>query len=123
MVGQLNIALGIVGLVAVVIALILFRGPAGILLINARVGGSATTPEGFAVACIMLYLVLMAAPLIAVGYGLLQFQEWARDVGMILAIFTLIHFPLGTIVGIYGLWVLTSHEVEPLFKAPPAQPR
>ena len=74
MIGRLNIALGILGLVAIVVALILFKGPNGILLINARMGGSATTTEGFAIACIFLYLFVIAAPLIAVGYGLLQYQ-------------------------------------------------
>jgi hypothetical protein len=123
MVGRLNIALGILGLVAIILTLILFRGPSGVLLINARMGGSATTTEGFTVACILVYLFLIAGPMIAVGYGLLQYQEWARDLGMILSIFTLIHFPLGTIVGVYGLWVLTSHEVEPLFKSRPDQAR
>jgi hypothetical protein len=119
LIGYLNIALGILGLVAVVITLILFKGPSGVLLINARVGGSTTTSEGFAVACILFFLFVMAGPLIAVGYGLLQYQEWARDMGMILAIVTLVHIPFGTFLGIYSLWVLTSFEVEPLFKVPP----
>jgi hypothetical protein len=119
MIGYLNIALGILGLVAIVITLILFKGPSGVLLINARMGGSATTSEGFTIACILFFLFVMAGPLIAVGYGLLQYQEWARDMGMILAIVTLIHIPLGTLLGIYSLWVLTSFEVEPLFKVPP----
>ncbi|MBI3683093.1 MAG: hypothetical protein HY235_22195 [Acidobacteria bacterium] len=118
-VGIANIALGMLGVLASVAALVLFGGPGGILLINARVGGSATTPEGFVTACVIVYLLLMAGPLIAVGIGLMRFQEWARNLGMILSVFALIHIPIGTMVGIYSFWVLTSYEVEPLFQAPP----
>ncbi len=117
--GLLNIALGAFGVFVCIVILILFKGPGGVLLINARVGGSATTTEGFVTACIMVYLILMAGPLILVGKGLLVCQEWARNLGMILSIFGLINIPFGTIVGIYSLWVLTSYEVEPLFTAPP----
>lgn len=121
-IGYLNIALGAFGVFVCLVVLILFKGPTGILLINARVGGSATTTEGFVTACIMIYLLLMAGPLILVGKGLLQCQEWARNLGMILSIFGLINIPLGTVVGIYSLWVLTSYEIEPLFTAPPRSP-
>ena len=118
-VGLLNIALGIFGLFICAVIFVLFGGPNGILLINARVGGSTTTTEGFVTACIMIYFLFMAAPLILVGKGLLQCQEWARNLGMILSIVNLINIPFGTIVAVYSLWVLTSYEIEPLFTAPP----
>ncbi|MCC6363219.1 MAG: hypothetical protein IT165_06815 [Bryobacterales bacterium] len=123
MIGILNAGLGILGVLVCILLLIIFRGPGGILLINARIGGSATTMEGFVTMCVMVYLLIMAGPLIAVGYGLMNYQEWARNLGMILSIFTLVHVPLGTVVAIYSLWVLTSFEVEPLFKAPPGPPQ
>lgn len=121
-IGYLNVGLGALGVLACVVILILFGGPSGVLLINARTGSNVTTTEGFVTACVMVYLFLMAGPLIAVGMGLLQFQEWARNMGMILSIFSLIHIPIGTIVGVYSLWVLTSFEVEPLFQSPPRPP-
>ncbi|MBL8232341.1 MAG: hypothetical protein JNL98_27845 [Bryobacterales bacterium] len=121
-IGYLNVALGALGVLACVVILILFRGPSGVLLINARAGSTVTTTEGFVTACIMVYLILMAGPLIAVGIGLLQVQEWARNLGMILSILSLIGIPIGTVVGIYSLWVLTSFEVEPLFQSPPRAP-
>jgi hypothetical protein len=121
-IGYLNAGLGALGVLACVVILILFGGPKGVLLINARVGSTVTTTEGFVTACAMVYLILMAGPLIAVGVGLLQFQEWARNLGMILSIFSLINIPAGTVVGIYSLWVLTSFEVEPLFQSPPKPP-
>lgn len=119
--GMLNIAVGIIGILTCIVILISCGGPSGVLLINAREGGSTSTDEGIATAFYMVFLFLMAAPLIATGLGLLRFQEWARNLGMVLSILSLLHLPLGTFVGVYSLWVLTSFEVEPLFKAPPVR--
>ncbi len=121
-IGYLNFGLGTLGLLVCAVILILVGGPSKILLINARIGGSTSTLEGQVTVAVMVYLILMAAPLIAVGLGLLRFQEWARNIGIILSIFSLIHIPLGTVTGIYSLWVLTSFEVEPLFQTPPTAP-
>ncbi|HUQ93912.1 MAG TPA: hypothetical protein VM120_19695 [Bryobacteraceae bacterium] len=123
MIGVLNAALGAFGIFAGIVVLILFGGPRGVLLMNARAGGSTTTTEGFVTMWVLFYMFLMAPPLIAAGYGLMKYQEWGRNLGMIVSIFSLILIPLGTIVGIYSLWVLTSHEVEPLFKGAPGPPR
>jgi hypothetical protein len=40
------------------------------------------------------------------GYALLTRQPWGRVLAIVFAIFALIHFPLGTALGIYTLWVL-----------------
>ena len=120
--GLLNMALGILGVVGSILTMIIFGGPRGVLLINARQGGSTTTTEGFLTMCLIVYLMLLAGPLIMVGMGLIRYQEWARNLGMILSIFSLVLIPVGTIVGIHSLWVLTSYEVEPLFKNPPGPP-
>lgn len=114
--GFLNAGLGIFCIVACITALIIFEGPSGVLLISAREGSSITTTEGFITACALVYLFLMAGPLIMIGLGLLKLQEWARDVGIIVSIFSLAIIPFGTAVGIYNLWVLNSFEVEPLFR-------
>jgi hypothetical protein len=38
-----------------------------------------------------------------------------RIVGIVVAILYLVHIPFGTIVGIYGLWVLFNKDTESLF--------
>jgi ABC-type glycerol-3-phosphate transport system permease component len=43
---------------------------------------------------------------ILTGYALLTRQPWGRVLAIVFAIFALIHFPLGTALGIYTLWVL-----------------
>lgn len=40
------------------------------------------------------------------GFSLVTRQPWGRVLAIIYGIFALIHFPLGTALGIYTLWVL-----------------
>ena len=43
---------------------------------------------------------------LVVGYSLLTRKPWGRILAIIVAILALIHFPFGTAMGIYTLWVL-----------------
>lgn len=47
---------------------------------------------------------------VAAGWGLWQHEPWARIVALILGVISLIHFPLGTALGIYTLWVLLPND-------------
>lgn len=49
---------------------------------------------------------------IVTGWGLLERQPWARIMALILGILSLLHFPFGTALGIYTLWVLMPAESE-----------
>lgn len=46
------------------------------------------------------------------GWGLMTRQSWARMLTIILACISLIHFPLGTALGVYTLWVLAAQGAE-----------
>ena len=47
---------------------------------------------------------------IFVGWGLIKHQSWARIAGIVLGVMVLFHFPLGTALGVYTLWVLLSDD-------------
>jgi hypothetical protein len=49
---------------------------------------------------------------IIAGWGLLERQSWARILAIILGFLSLIHFPFGTAIGIYTLWVLLPGTSE-----------
>lgn len=51
------------------------------------------------------------------GWGLLSHQPWARVAAIILGILNLIHFPFGTALGIYTLWVLMPAECEAEYRS------
>lgn len=46
------------------------------------------------------------------GWGLLQRQPWARMLGIVLGLLSLIDIPFGTAIGIYTLWVLVPAASE-----------
>jgi hypothetical protein len=59
-------------------------------------------------------LVVFGIPSLIAGIGLLRQKGWARTLAIVVAILALASFPVGTIVGIYTLWVLTKKETEQL---------
>jgi hypothetical protein len=65
--------------------------------------------------CVSGFLIVLALPGIVAGIGLLQFKPWARILALVLAVFDLFNFPLGTLLGIYMFIVLLSNEGERLF--------
>lgn len=54
--------------------------------------------------------VLRGVAALAAGWGLYNREPWARTLALILAFFSLGSVPLGTILGIYTLWVLLPAE-------------
>jgi hypothetical protein len=51
------------------------------------------------------------------GWGLLQREEWARIVALVVGFVALLNVPLGTALGIYTLWVLLPRESDDEYKA------
>jgi hypothetical protein len=61
------------------------------------------------------FLAAASLPSIIVGIGLIRRRPWARIAGIVISILSLMMMPFGTIVGVYGLWVLFSKQTEQLF--------
>jgi hypothetical protein len=51
-------------------------------------------------------------PSIITGIGLLNKQEWALIVALILGCFKLFSFPFGTMIGVYAIWVYAEDQKE-----------
>jgi hypothetical protein len=90
----------------------------------ASIVGMSASPEDAAIAIPILgiagtalasLLLLFSLPGLITGWGMLKLRPWARILGIVLAVIGLINFPIGTAVGIYGLWVLLTKETERLF--------
>jgi hypothetical protein len=69
---------------------------------------------GFAAA---LFFLALGIPGLVVGIGLLKRRPWARVLGIVISALDLTHIPVGTALGLYGLWVLFNRETERLFAA------
>jgi hypothetical protein len=111
--GVLNVVLGAMGALGGIMILIIFGGAYGIV-------GTVAHHEPEALIAlpiiaiigiaISILLLLLSAPAIITGIGLILFQSWARIPGIIISALHLLNFPIGTALGIYGLWVLLSPE-------------
>ena len=55
-----------------------------------------------------LMILAISAGVAAAGVGLLQYRNWGRVLAVILAVFLLFKFPIGTAISIYTFWVLFS---------------
>lgn len=116
--GILRMIYGAFGFAIGVAAFLFFGG------MGALVGMTQTDPEtqvavpilgalGFAA---LLLFAFLSIPGIIAGYGLLKYQPWARILTIVLSCLDLLNFPLGTALGVYGLWVLFSPPVTAVFQ-------
>ena len=59
----------------------------------------------------------LAAGVAAAGVGLLEYRSWARVFAIVMAVFLVFHFPIGTAIAVYAFWVLFSQEGQKYYKA------
>jgi hypothetical protein len=72
---------------------------------------------GFLSAIAGMTTIALGAGVAAAGAGLLQYKPWARVLAIIMSIFLIFKFPVGTAIAIYAFWVLFSHDGQEYFKA------
>ncbi len=112
-VSWLYIVLGALGLVTALCIFGLFFSIG--IITNDRVAMSVLTITALFIAGILLTTSL---PGIVAGFGLLRYQRWARILALVLAVLNLPLMPIGTLLGIYAIWVLLDDDSVPLFNQP-----
>ena len=50
------------------------------------------------------------------GIGLLSFKPWARILVIVVAALGCLNIPIGTLVGVYSIWVLMQDDTIKMFK-------
>ena len=63
-----------------------------------------------------IFLLIVSIPGVIAGIGLFNRKEWARILTLVLSVFDLIRFPVGTAIGVYSIWALIQPEVVEQFK-------
>ena len=58
---------------------------------------------------------LLSIPGVIAGIGLLNLKPWARVLTIILGVLNLPGFPVGTLLGVYSLYVMLDDETSTLF--------
>ena len=69
-------------------------------------------------ALIGIVILLFALPVFWAGLGLFMRRQWGRMLAIAMSVLDLVNFPVGTIFGIYSLWILFSDPVVAMFKYP-----
>ena len=112
-VAWLHIVLSVLGLLVTALVFLVF---VGIGLLLAATDETAALGVFAIIATIVgVFLLIISVPGLIGGIGLLQRQNWARILVLILSVLQLFNVPFGTAVGIYSLWALTRQETMALF--------
>ena len=115
-VGALNVVLGAFGLLIATAMMLIFGGATW--LAGAAAGPDAATAVpilGLTGAALSTFLLVLSTPALVTGIGLLQRRSWARIAGIVISLLNLFNFPFGTLLGVYGLWVLFAKDTERVF--------
>jgi hypothetical protein len=117
----LQIVYSSLGLLLGVMVWLFFGGIAAIVGFNASIDESMVAVPVLALigGIASSILILLSLPRLIAGIGLLKFQNWGRTLTIVVSVLGLIDLPVGTALGIYGLWVLTHRDTAPLFQQMP----
>lgn len=110
-VGAIHIGFGFIGLIAAVAVFVALNFAKGFV-------GGEDIPEmilGFLSVSLPLLVGFMATLGLVGGIGLLSFQSWARYLIIVVAALGCLNIPIGTLKGVYSLWVLLQDETIKLF--------
>lgn len=108
--------MGLIGL----IVLVALGGYSGLLMTNNPLYtrtdlGSIPLPRVLA-AVEVTFSLIMALPVSLAGWAVLQWKSWAKTYALLVASLNMLLFPVGTLVGVYILWVLNDETTEYLFR-------
>ena len=123
--GVLNIVWGAMGALGGLVLLAIFGGVYGIagVAIGHNPGAQIALPIIAIIGSVIaLFLLILSVPSIISGIGLLYFKPWARIFALVISVLHLFNIPIGTALGIYGLWVLLSQEGQHCFSSGRAAP-
>lgn len=111
-VAALHIGFGILGLIGAIAAFFALRFARGFVL-----GDEVPTMVlGFLSLSVPLLIGFLSTLGLVGGIGLLSYQSWARYLVIVVAALGCLNIPIGTLKGVYSLWVLLQDDTIKLFQ-------
>ena len=110
-VGAIHIGFGFIGLLLALGAFFALNFAKGVV-------GNDEIPSmvlGFLSVSVPLLVGFLSTLGLVGGIGLLSFQTWARYLVIVVAALGCLNIPIGTLKGVYSLWVLLQDETIKLF--------
>lgn len=114
--GVLSIAFGLVSVIGA-IGILWYFGSVSVLFNFAEDRGGL----GFITVALVLSHLIVGIPFVTAGRFVMEYRNWARSVLMALCGLSVLLIPFGSIISIYGFWVLMTPETEPLFSDRPTR--
>jgi hypothetical protein len=112
--GAAYIVLGAIGLVAALVVTAVF-GVFGVASLTAPHAAPGLRFIAIAGLAALTGALVLSLPAILIGWGLLTLRPWGWIAGLVLTALMLLHFPFGTMVAMYGLFVLLTDDAARLF--------
>jgi len=111
-VGAIHIGFGFLGLIAAIAAFFALRFAMGFVN-NEEVPTMVLRILSISVPLLIGFMSTLG---LVGGIGLLSFLPWARYLVIIVAALGCLNIPIGTLKGVYSLWVLLQDETIKLFE-------
>lgn len=111
-VGAIQIGFSILGLILAVVIFFIMN------FARTQVGDDETGRMvlGFLSASLPILFGFLSTLGLVGGIGLLAYKSWARYLVMVVAAIGCLNIPIGTLKGVYTLWVLLQDETIKLFE-------
>ena len=119
--------LEIVGWLDIIGSAFFFAAGLFVFLFFTGMGVMAADPEALGILGVVGttaggFLVAVGLPGMLAGWGILERRPWARVLAIVVAILLLFAVPIGTVIGLYALWVLTNEGADRYFEPAAAGP-
>jgi len=111
-VGAIHIGFGVLGLIGALAAFFALTFARGFVS-NEEI---PTIVLSFLAVSVPLLIGFMSTLGLIGGLGLLSFKSWARYLVIVVAALGCLNIPIGTLKGVYSLWVLLQDDTIKLFE-------
>jgi hypothetical protein len=114
-VGAIHIGIAILGLIGALVVFLLMDFARGFIP-EQDIPDAVMKMISVLLTSIPLLIAVISILRLVGGIGLLSQQMWARYVIIIVSIIGMLNVPIGTLLGVYSLWVLMQAETMKLFE-------
>ncbi|MFH0841775.1 MAG: hypothetical protein V1903_04050 [Bacteroidota bacterium] len=112
-VGVIHIAFGVLGLIGALAAFFVFNFARGFVS-NEEIPTMVLSVLGISIPLLIGFMSTLG---LVGGIGLMAYKNWARYIVIIVAALGCFNIPIGTLKGVYSLWVLLQDETIKLFES------
>lgn len=112
-VGVIHIAFGVLGLIGAMTVFFVFNFARGFVS-NEEIPTMVLSILGLSIPLLIGFMSTLG---LVGGIGLMAYKNWARYIVIIVAALGCLNIPIGTLKGVYSLWVLLQDDTIKLFES------